>query len=109
MEGLLSCCLLAVQMVLDNGLRVFLLEDHEVPLVKGTLLMKGGARASPPDKVWTVRFPLLSIAALHAVHCVRSLTCNMCQKDLLCMQTGRSSVQQVAVCKLVQVSKPGAV
>ena len=38
-------------MVLDNGLRVFLLEDHEVPLVKATLLMKGGARASPPDKV----------------------------------------------------------
>ena len=38
-------------MVLDNGLRVFLLEDHEVPLVKGTLLMKGGARASPQNKV----------------------------------------------------------
>ena len=37
--------------MLDNGLRVYLLEDHEVPLVKGTLLMKGGARASPPDKV----------------------------------------------------------
>ncbi|KAL3137574.1 hypothetical protein ABBQ38_004857 [Trebouxia sp. C0009 RCD-2024] len=36
---------------LDNGLRVFLLEDHEVPLVKATLLMKGGARASPADKV----------------------------------------------------------
>lgn len=36
---------------LDNGLRVFLLEDHEVPLVKATLLIKGGARASPADKV----------------------------------------------------------
>lgn len=44
-------CLVVLQMVLDNGLRVFLLEDHEVPLVKGTLLMKGGARASPPNKV----------------------------------------------------------
>lgn len=40
-----------LQVRLDNGLRVFLLEDHEVPLVKATLLMKGGARASPPDKV----------------------------------------------------------
>ena len=38
-------------MKLDNGLRVFLLEDHEVPLVKATLLIKGGARASPADKV----------------------------------------------------------
>lgn len=42
-----------LQVVLDNGLRVFLLEDHEVPLVKATLLMRGGARASPPDKAST--------------------------------------------------------
>lgn len=39
------------EVVLENGLKVFLLEDHEVPLVKATLLMRGGARASPPDKV----------------------------------------------------------
>lgn len=39
------------EVILDNGLRVYLLEDREVPLVKGSLLMKGGARASPPDKV----------------------------------------------------------
>lgn len=39
------------EVVLDNGLRVFLLEDREVPLVKASLLMKGGARASPADKV----------------------------------------------------------
>lgn len=36
---------------LPNGLRVFLLEDHEVPLVRGTLLMRGGQHASPADKV----------------------------------------------------------
>ena len=52
-----------VQVVLDNGLKVFLLEDHEVPLVKATLLMKGGARASPPDKV-------RKTAGLHASICV---------------------------------------
>ena len=40
-----------LQVRLDNGLRVYLLEDHEVPLVKATLLMKGGARSSPADKV----------------------------------------------------------
>ena len=45
-------------MKLENGLRVFLLEDHEVPLVKATLLMKGGARASPPDKVNLLLHPL---------------------------------------------------
>ena len=42
-----------LQVVLENGLKVFLLEDHEVPLVKATLLMRGGARASPPDKAST--------------------------------------------------------
>ncbi len=39
------------QVTLANGLRVFLLEDHEVPVVKGTLAMRGGQRASPPEKV----------------------------------------------------------
>lgn len=39
------------QAVLPNGLRVFLLEDHELPVVQGTLLMRGGQRASPEDKV----------------------------------------------------------
>lgn len=34
-----------------NGLRVFLLEDHEVPLVRGSLLMAGGQYASPSDKL----------------------------------------------------------
>jgi hypothetical protein len=36
---------------LENGLRVFLVEDHEVPLVKGTLAMRGGQRAVPAEKV----------------------------------------------------------
>jgi len=40
-----------MQMVLRNGLRVFLVQDPDVPLVKGTLLFRGGLRASPPDKV----------------------------------------------------------
>ena len=49
---------------LRNGLRVYLVEDHEVPAVRGSLLMRGGMRASPPDKV---RLPVLGVpAALHA-------------------------------------------
>ena len=39
------------QVTLPNGLRVFLAEDHELPLVRGTLLMRGGQRAAPADKV----------------------------------------------------------
>lgn len=40
-----------MQAVLSNGIKVFLMEDHEVPLVRGTLIMRGGQYASPPDKV----------------------------------------------------------
>ncbi|GFR43894.1 hypothetical protein Agub_g5024, partial [Astrephomene gubernaculifera] len=36
---------------LPNGLRIFLLPDPEVPLVRATLLMRGGQYGSPPDKV----------------------------------------------------------
>ncbi|CAI5464826.1 unnamed protein product [Closterium sp. Yama58-4] len=39
------------QLVLPNGLRVFLLEDHELGLVGGQLLVKGGAQYEAPDKV----------------------------------------------------------
>ncbi len=39
------------QLTLSNGLRVYLLEDHDVPLVKASLLFRGGMRTSPPDKV----------------------------------------------------------
>ena len=37
--------------VLPNGLRLFLLEDHEAPLIRGTLLVRGGARAVPDEKL----------------------------------------------------------
>ena len=40
-----------VQFTLPNGLSIVMLEDHEVPTVKGQLLMGGGQRASPADKV----------------------------------------------------------
>ncbi|GBF98119.1 peptidase M16 [Raphidocelis subcapitata] len=44
--------------VLPNGLRLLLLRDPQVPLVRGTLLLAGGQSASPADKVG-----LASIAA----------------------------------------------
>ncbi|GFH09041.1 LuxS/MPP-like metallohydrolase [Haematococcus lacustris] len=36
---------------LSNGLRVYLVEDHTVPLLRGSLLIRAGQWASPPDKV----------------------------------------------------------
>ncbi|BFI40456.1 hypothetical protein MPTK2_7g09700 [Marchantia polymorpha subsp. ruderalis] len=39
------------QFTLPNGLRVFLLEDHELGLVGGELLVRGGGRLEPGDKV----------------------------------------------------------
>lgn len=36
---------------LANGMRVFLLEDHELPLVSGTALVRTGNLFDPPDKV----------------------------------------------------------
>lgn len=36
---------------LDNGLQVFLMEDHELPLVSGTAMVKTGSRFEPQDKV----------------------------------------------------------
>jgi zinc protease len=35
---------------LANGLRVYLLEDHELPLVNGTALVRTGTLFDPPDK-----------------------------------------------------------
>ena len=40
-----------MQTLLSNGLRVFLVEDHDIPLVKASLLFRGGLRTSPSDKV----------------------------------------------------------
>eukprot|EP00897_Mesotaenium_endlicherianum_P006597 jgi/Mesen1/5966/ME000301S05093 len=39
------------QVTLPNGLRVFLLEDHELGLVGGQLLVRGGGKLEPAEKV----------------------------------------------------------
>ncbi|RMF21822.1 MAG: insulinase family protein [Cyanobacteria bacterium J083] len=36
---------------LDNGIIVYLIEDHDLPLVKGTAVIKTGSRWENPDKV----------------------------------------------------------
>ncbi|NCJ07017.1 insulinase family protein [Synechococcales cyanobacterium C] len=36
---------------LDNGLVVYLMENHELPLVAGTVMIHTGSRFDPPDKV----------------------------------------------------------
>src|SRR5258706_3134616 len=38
------------RLVLDNGLVVMLLEDHELPLVEATAIIRGGSRQDPADK-----------------------------------------------------------
>ena len=38
------------RVVLDNGMVVMLLEDHELPLVEATALIRGGNRQDPADK-----------------------------------------------------------
>ncbi len=38
------------RVVLDNGLVVMLLEDHELPLVEATALVRSGSRLDPPAK-----------------------------------------------------------
>lgn len=39
------------RVVLDNGMVVMLLEDHELPLVEATALIRHGSRYDPADKV----------------------------------------------------------
>jgi zinc protease len=39
------------RVVLDNGLIVFLIEDHELPLVEASLLIGAGSVYDPPEKV----------------------------------------------------------
>ena len=51
-----------MQAVLSNGLRVFLVEDHDVPLVKASLLFRGGLRTSPPDKVMHLKMCVLYLS-----------------------------------------------
>src|SRR5271155_603071 len=38
------------QVTLSNGMRVFLLEDHELPLIHGLALIRTGNLFDPPDK-----------------------------------------------------------
>ncbi len=36
---------------LNNGMVIYLMEDHELPLVSGTAIMRTGSRLEPPDKL----------------------------------------------------------
>src|SRR5437879_5450836 len=40
---------------LSNGMIIFLQEDHELPLIRGTARIRGGSVDGPPDKVGLVR------------------------------------------------------
>jgi zinc protease len=42
--------------VLQNGLVVYLTEDHDLPLVNGTLIVRTGSRLEPPDQVGLAGF-----------------------------------------------------
>jgi zinc protease len=42
------------KIVLENGLTIFLQEDHELPFIDGTILIKGGSRDEPAEKVGLV-------------------------------------------------------
>ena len=39
---------------LPNGMVIFLQEDHELPLIRGTAMIRGGSREEPADKVGLV-------------------------------------------------------
>src|SRR5947209_4577085 len=43
------------RVVLDNGVVVMLLEDHELPLIEATALIRGGNRLDPADKAGLAR------------------------------------------------------
>jgi zinc protease len=38
------------RIVLENGMIIFLQEDHELPLIKGSARIRGGSRSEPADK-----------------------------------------------------------
>ncbi|MEA5582113.1 pitrilysin family protein [Nodularia harveyana UHCC-0300] len=42
--------------VLDNGLVVYLMEDHDLPLVNGTAVVRTGDRLEPADKIGLASF-----------------------------------------------------
>src|SRR2546430_171593 len=39
------------RLTLDNGLTIYLLEDHELPLIKVNVLIRSGSQYEPADKV----------------------------------------------------------
>src|SRR5215469_13929352 len=39
---------------LENGMVIFLQEDHELPLIDGTIRIRGGSREEPADKIGLV-------------------------------------------------------
>ena len=63
------------QAVLSNGLRVFLVEDHDVPLVKTTLLFRGGLRTSRPDKVPICSHPGILLLAVSGLYSTGAHSC----------------------------------
>jgi zinc protease len=42
------------RILLDNGMVIFLQEDHELPLIRGTAQIRGGSRDEPADKAGLV-------------------------------------------------------
>src|SRR5438128_2968569 len=42
------------RIVLSNGMVIFLMEDHELPLIRGSALIHGGSRDVPADKTGLV-------------------------------------------------------
>ena len=42
------------KLVLENGLTIFLQEDHELPFIDGTVLIRGGSRNEPAEKTGLV-------------------------------------------------------
>jgi zinc protease len=42
------------RIVLDNGMTIFLEEDHELPFIKGFVILRGGSRDEPASKVGLV-------------------------------------------------------
>ena len=42
------------RIALSNGLVIFLQEDHELPFINGSILIRGGSREEPADKVGLV-------------------------------------------------------
>src|SRR5262249_18941497 len=42
---------LPTRVQLENGMVIFLQEDHELPLIEATLTIRGGSKSEPEDKI----------------------------------------------------------